>query len=72
MKSLQDYPLAELKHIYRLLHAQLADNMELMDAQLMEDLQSLLQQRARAEGVDVSHHAQWAAWLGEDINLTLL
>ena len=62
-KSIEDYPPAELKGIYRVLHAQLPLHPELMDSDLLHDLQRLLQQKARAEGVDVSLHAQWAAWL---------
>lgn len=63
MKSIQDYPLDELKLIYRLLHAQLSEHIALMDSQLMQDLQSDLQAQARKAGVDVSAHQQWTAWL---------
>ncbi len=63
MKSLDQYPLAELKLIYTLLHEQLTRHMALMDSELLQDLQGLLQKRATADGVDVSLHAQWAAWL---------
>lgn len=62
-KSLASYPLDDLKRIYVLLHAQLADNPELMDSDLLQDLQQLLQQKARAAGVDISVHALWGAWL---------
>lgn len=62
-KSIEDYPLAELKGIYRALHAQLPQHPELMDSDLLQDLQHLLQQKARADGVDVSLHAEWASWL---------
>jgi hypothetical protein len=62
-KLLENYPLAELKGIYRVLHAQLPQHPELMDSDLLHDLQRLLQQKARAEGVDASLHAHWAAWL---------
>lgn len=62
-KSIEDYPLDELKGIYRVLHGQLPQHPELMDSDLLQDLQRLLQQKARAAGVDVSLHAQWAAWL---------
>ena len=65
MKPLDQYPLAELKTLYRLLHDQIAQHPELMDAELLDDLQSFLQTRARADGVDVSLHAQWAAWLSD-------
>ena len=63
MKSLDAYALGELKQIYQLLHAQLPEQPALMDSQLLHDLQSYLQQQARDAGVDVSLHAEWAAWL---------
>lgn len=62
-KSIEDYPLSELKGLYRVLHAQLPQHPELMDSDLLQDLQQLLQHKARAAGVDVSLHAQWTAWL---------
>jgi hypothetical protein len=65
MKPLEYYPLSELKLIYRQLHALLPDNPELMDSQLLQDLQNHLQAVARTEGVDVTHHGQWATWLNE-------
>jgi hypothetical protein len=67
MKSLDEYPLSELKLIYRLLHSQLPEQLALMDSQLLQDLQTYLQQQAREDGVDVSLHGEWAAWLN---NLT--
>lgn len=69
MKTLTDYDLAELKLIYRLLHTRLRDEIELMDSQLMHDLQHHLQDKARADGVDVSVHAQWATWLNGGVVL---
>ena len=65
MPNLTDYPLAELKLIYRLLHQQIQQHMELMDSQLLADLQQHLQQQASQDGVDVSLHAQWSAWLND-------
>lgn len=65
LDALQKYSLQELKLIYRTLHAALPLNPELMDAALLDDLQRHLMARARDEGVDVTLHAQWAAWLGE-------
>lgn len=59
-----DYPLAEQKLVYRVLHAHLAEHPELMDARFLEDLQVDLQKAARAEGVDATDHAAWDAWLG--------
>lgn len=64
MNSLEQYPLQELKLIYRILHAALPDHPALMDSVLLEQLQRYLQVRAKEAGVDVSSHAQWAAWLG--------
>lgn len=64
MKLIDCYALDELKLVYRVLHAALPEQPELMDSGLLEDLQRELQAQASAEGVDVSLHAQWAAWLG--------
>ena len=64
VKPPDQYPLQELKLIYRILHAALPETQELMDSELLEDLQRYLQRRAKEEGVDVSLHAQWAVWLG--------
>ena len=64
MSALAAYPLADLKLIYRTVHAQLTANTELLDSQLLADLQAYLQQQARAQGVSVTDHAQWDAWLG--------
>lgn len=64
MKLTERYALAELKEVYRVLHAALPEHPELMDSALLEELQRELQAQATAEGVDVSLHAQWAAWLG--------
>ena len=36
-----------------------------MDSELLQDLQTFLQSQAREAGVDVSVHAQWAAWLND-------
>lgn len=64
MMLTQRYALDELKLVYRVLHAALPENPELMDSLLLEELQRELQERATAAGVDISLHAQWAAWLG--------
>ncbi len=63
MKPLDAYSLNELKLVYQLLHRQLPDNMQLMDGELLQDLQTYLQQQARQDGVDVSLHSEWANWL---------
>lgn len=65
MKSLDQYPPSELKHIYRALHARLQDDFELLDSELLHDLQDWLQARAGEEGIDVSKHAEWAGWLND-------
>ncbi|HKK05856.1 MAG TPA: hypothetical protein VKA50_08420 [Gammaproteobacteria bacterium] len=69
MRPLADYPIEDLKRVYRILHSQLPEHMELMDSELMHDLQRILQRRAREDGVDVSLHAQWAAWLNDGVSL---
>jgi hypothetical protein len=60
----ENYPLDELKLIYRVLHRHLAQHTELLDARFFDDLQRHLQRRAQAEGVDVADHGAWDAWLG--------
>ena len=67
MTPLEGYPLSELKLIYRLLHSQLPEHTDLMDSQMLHDLQTYLQQQASTDGIDVSLHGEWAAWLN---NLT--
>ena len=69
MKTLDQYSLDDLKRVYRHLHNQLQEDFELMDSDLLQDIQTLLQSRAREEGVDVSVHAQWAAWLNDGVQL---
>jgi len=63
MKNLQDYPVSELKLIYRTLHAQLMSDTELIDSELLHDLQTWLQKKAAEEGVELTDHRQWDAWL---------
>lgn len=67
MKNLIDYPLTELKLIYAILHTQIVEQPELMDSDLLHDLQTLLQQQASQDGVDVSTHADWATWLNNSV-----
>lgn len=67
MKLLSDYSLAELKLVYQILQQQLAAQPDLMDSQLLHDLQHFLQQQARAAGIDVSLHSEWAAWLNGEL-----
>ncbi len=59
------YAVDDLKTVYRVLHANLLDNIELMDSDFLTDLQRLLQREAGKDGVDVSDHGQWDAWLGQ-------
>ena len=61
---MDQYPLAEQKLVYRVLHSSLMDQPELMDAEFLQDLQRGLQRAAQAEGVDVADHGAWDAWLG--------
>lgn len=63
--KLRDYPVGDLKLVYRVMHAQLATNIELMDSQLLHDLQTILQREAAAQGVPVTDHQQWDAWLND-------
>ena len=53
----------ELKVIYRLLHKNLLQEPSLMDSEFLQNLQTYLQKKSRAEGVDVSNHSAWDAWL---------
>ncbi len=64
MASLDGFAVSDLKLVYRVLHAHLLEHDELMDSELFSQLQALLQKSARADGVDLADHAQWAAWLG--------
>ena len=63
MKNLNEYPLAELKLIYSLLHLQIIEQPALMDSDLLQDLQRFLQSQATQDNVDVSSHDDWANWL---------
>jgi hypothetical protein len=62
-----DYPLAERKLVYRVLHQHLAEHSELMDCSFLDDLQAELQKAAGAEGVDVTDHEAWDRWLGNPV-----
>ncbi len=65
MKTLDQYELGDLKRIYRTLHGQLQEDFDLLDSDLLHDLQGYLQDRAGQDGVDVSVHEQWSAWLND-------
>lgn len=58
------YPLNEQKLVYRVLHGSLTSQPDLMDCQFLDDLQKSLQDKARAEGVDITDHQAWDRWLG--------
>jgi hypothetical protein len=62
----ENYPLVELKLVYRVLHRHLAQHTELLDARFFDDLQRHLQRKAQADGVDVTDHGAWDAWLGNE------
>lgn len=57
-------PLEEWRLVYRVLHASLTRHLELLDVEFLSALQKRLQEEATRDGVDVSHHAAWDAWLG--------
>jgi hypothetical protein len=67
MQPLSHFDAADLKLIYRILHKGLMQNLELMDSDFFERLQGWLQTCARSEGVDVSNHSEWDAWLGNRV-----
>ena len=63
-QPLSYFDAADLKLVYRVLHKNLMSNLELMDSEFLERLQTWLQTCAQADGVDTSDHGQWDAWLG--------
>ena len=63
---MEQYPLDELKLVYRVLHSRLAAHLDLLDARFFADLQTYLHRRAQADGVDVTDHGAWDAWLGNE------
>jgi hypothetical protein len=63
---LEQFELKDLKLVYRTLHAHLMEHAELMDSELFLALQTTLQGRAREEGVDLTDHAAWDRWLGNE------
>jgi hypothetical protein len=67
MNTIDQYPLDELKLVYLTLHAALPSTPDLMDSALLQDVQTRLQKAAKGDGVDVSHHAQWATWLNNGV-----
>ena len=63
MKSLDAYPENDLKLVYQVLQSRLQAHPDLLDNAILEDLQTYLQGRAKADGVDTTYHPAWAAWL---------
>ncbi len=61
-----NHPISEWKLVYRVLHGQLARHPELIDSGFLADLQRYLQVQAQSNGVDVSDHGSWDAWLGNE------
>ncbi len=64
MHRFAHFDLSELKVVYRALHANLMEHLDLMDGDFLQDLQTWLQSIAGQQGVDIGDHAQWDAWLG--------
>jgi hypothetical protein len=62
----EHYALDELKLVYRVLHSCLKEHLDLLDSHFFADLQTYLQRRAQADGVDVTDHGAWDAWLGNE------
>jgi hypothetical protein len=69
MKPLSAYAISDLKLIYQMLHERLPSDPMLMDSELLQDLQTYLQQQARDDGIDVSLHAQWSSWLNDGTSI---
>lgn len=65
MSNFEAYDHDELKLIYRVLHANVMENLELMDSDFFSELQTYLQGLARRDRVDVSDHGQWDTWLNQ-------
>ena len=63
MQRFSAFDIDELKRVYRILHDNLLSDMELMDTEFLETLQRWLQYRATQDGVDVTDHSLWDAWI---------
>ena len=63
MSALNAFEMTDLKRIYRILHAGLSRDVELLDSAFLSELQTHLQKAATADGVDVSNHGDWEQWL---------
>jgi len=64
MNKFSAFDATDLKLIYRTLHGSLMDNIELMDSEFLNELQTWLRSVASSQGVDTSDHGQWDRWLG--------
>ena len=56
--------LDELKAIYGVLSLHLAEHRELLSNRFFQTLEQLLEDQARADGVDVDDANAWDHWLG--------
>ncbi len=59
------HELAELKQVFRALHAHLPEHPDLMDTHFLAELQRFLHRRAIEDGVEIADHAAWDRWLAE-------
>jgi hypothetical protein len=57
------HSLEELRLVYRALHKELARFPDLLDTHFLIELQNFLQRKAAADGVDMTVHSEWEAWL---------
>tara|TARA_Y100000310_G_scaffold337381_1_gene424321 strand:- start:586 stop:801 length:216 start_codon:yes stop_codon:yes gene_type:complete len=57
------FDATDLKLVYRTLHGSLMGNIDLMDSEFLEQLQTWLRTVASADGINTSDHSQWDAWL---------
>ena len=57
--------IEDLKLVYRVLHRHLGENLDLMECDFFDALQSALQQKAQGEGVDIGHHRRLGPLAGQ-------
>lgn len=60
------HSLDELKLVYRVLHRHLSQHPEMMDTHFLIELQRFLHNCAKQDGVDISDHGAWDAWVGNE------
>ncbi len=63
MSHLTAFDTQDLKLVYKTLHGQLLSEPDLMDSKFLNELQLWLQTLAQTDGVDISDHGKWDAWL---------